>query len=158
MMLPTTTARTLAVLALSAAMFTLAACSGDAPASDAVAPADPALSGAPVDDAPADAIPPDAPLVAEGDLSAMAVGDVVLVDRTQMADEPCHAMGNIVMGGCATQDEVDAAVATLGIDAPVIIDLNQMADQPCHVMGGVVMGNCSAAEAQAMVDQVRADR
>ena len=155
---PFPTARSLATLTLTAAMLALAACSGDAPASDAVAPADPALSGAPVDDAPADAIPPEAPLVAEGDLSAMAVGDVVLVDRTQMADEPCHAMGNVVMGNCATQDEVDAAVATLGIDAPIIIDRNQMADQPCHVMAGVIMGSCSAAEAQALVDEARAGR
>jgi len=155
---PFPTARSLAVLALSAAMVALAACSGDAPASDAVAPADPALSSAPVDGAPAEAISPDAPMVAEGDLSAMAVGDVVLVDRTQMADQPCHGMANTVMGNCTTQEEIDAAIATMSISNPVVIDRNQMADQPCHVMAGMVMGNCTLSEAQTKVDEVRASR
>lgn len=141
----------LAGVALIAALLTLAACGGEAPAPDAAAPD----TNAPASDA-GDAA--EAPAAAPADLSALATGDVVLVDRTQMAGEACHAMGNVIMGDCATQADVDAVLATMGIEAPILIDRNQMAEAPCHVMSDMVMGACSAEEAAALVDEVRAGR
>lgn len=157
--------RPLAAVVLGMAMTALAACGAEAPAPDTNAPMDaeaPAPdTNAPAMDAeaPAEAaveVEPAAPAAA--DLSALATGDVVLVDRTQMADEACHAMGNVIMGNCATQDDVDAVLATMGIASPILIDRNQMAEAPCHVMSGVVMGACTAEEAAALVDEVRAGR
>lgn len=146
----------LAAVALVAALLTLAACGGGAPAPDAAAPAPD--TNAPASDAGDAGGEADAPAAAPADLSALATGDVVLVDRTQMAGEACHAMGNVIMGDCATQADVDAVLATMGIEAPILIDRNQMAEAPCHVMGGVVMGACTAEEAAALVDEVRAGR
>lgn len=140
MMIP---ARTFTTMVLGTAILTVAACGGQAPA-----------PAAPDADAPAST----APSGAASDLSALATGDVVLVDRNQMADQPCHGMANTVMGNCATQEEIDAAIASMSIANAVIIDRNTMADEPCHIMAGMVMGNCTVSEAQAKVDEVRASR
>lgn len=133
-------ARAASAIALGTVLLAASACGGPAAAPDAGAPEGAAPAGAP------------------SDLSDLATGDVVLVDRAQMADQPCHGMANTVMGNCTSQEEIDAAIEAMGIVDPIIVDRNTMADQPCHVMGGMVMGSCSAAEAQAKVDEIRASR
>jgi len=155
-------ARSLALALSLALVAAVAACGGDgaAPSADAPAANVPADGGDVAGVAPETAAGDAAGSADQpaADLSALATDDVVLVDRTQMAGEPCHAMGNVVMGDCATQEDVDAVVATMGIAAPIVIDANQMAEAPCHVMGGTIMGACTADEAAAMVDEVRAGR
>lgn len=133
-------ARSLSAVALGTALLAITACGGSATAPDASAPEGAAPAGAP------------------SDLSDLATGDVVILDRTQMADQPCHGMANTVMGNCTSQEEIDAAIAAMSINDPIIVDRNTMDDQPCHVMGGMVMGACTMAEAQAKVDEIRASR
>ncbi len=76
------------------------------------------------------------------DIAAVATGDTVVVDHVSMADMPCHAMGNVIMGQCAP-DDIERIVGELEI---LPYDAQAMADQPCHVMDSTIMGQCSAED------------
>lgn len=71
-----------------------------------------------------------------------ATGDVFVVDHVSMADQPCHVMGNTVMGRC-TEADIDKVI---GETDYLNIDVEQMKDSPCHVMDGTIMGQCAQTD------------
>jgi len=94
-----------------------------------------------------------------GSVIGTVTGDLIVVDRDQMAELPCHAMDNTIMGTCSEED-IDNVLTEMGLsDAEVVIhDLQTMSDQDCHVMENAVMGNCAEADVATFADEIRANR
>ena len=83
-------------------------------------------------------------------VSGEATGDIVYVDRAQMAGEPCQAVDNTIVGDCSDED-VDALLQEMGL---VVIDTENMADAPCHIMSGAIMGDCSDEDIERLAEEM----
>ncbi len=92
-------------------------------------------------------------------ITGEVTGDIITVDTGQMADLPCHAMDNTIMGACSEED-VTAILGEMGVDAEsvILVDAQTMSDEICHVMSDMIMGDCSEADIERLAAEMRANR
>lgn len=140
----------------------LGACGGEAPAADDAAAPDSAAveEGAADEAAVEEAVEEEAAAdeaLASGSVVGTVSGDLIVIDRSEMADMPCHAMDNTIMGNC-NDDDIDNILATMGVDPEAVIvhDMQTMMEAECHVMERTIMGSCSDEDVTRLADEIRA--
>lgn len=91
-----------------------------------------------------------------GRVAGTVTGDLIVVDRDEMPDLPCHAMDNTIMGQCS-EDDVAGLLAEMGLnpDEIVVHDKQLMAEEACHVMQRTIMGTCSEADVERLAEEIR---
>ena len=97
--------------------------------------------------------------ITSGRVIGTVSSDLIVIDREDMAELPCHAMDNSIMGECS-EDDIAGLLAEMGLDKNQIIlhDKQLMSEEACHVMETTIMGNCSEDDVTRLAEEVRAIR